>query len=122
MTQEEKFNHMQLTQHERSCTHASICLDLKIQDAFSASSVTNRLTHQTLSLVTQTWYIRYVLFQLLLLVQLRRSIPPAGAYPKLFRRQASLKPICTSYSKKSCQGLQPGSQDFTLWADRQLSH
>lgn len=84
--------------------------------------MTNRLKHQALSLVTQTWYITYVLFQLRLrvqpqlrlMVQLPTSVLP-GACTKLIRRQASLKPICTSYSKKSCQGLQPGPQDFTLW-------
>lgn len=87
---------------------------LRIQDAFSASSVTNRLECQTLFLVTQTQAIPYMLIQVILLVQLSTQ-----ARSRLSRRQALLRPTGTSYYKKSCQGLQPRLQDLSLRVDRQ---
>lgn len=68
-----------------SCSHTTTCKDLSIQDAFSASAVTNRLKNQTLTHVNQTWNMPYVLLQVILLVQLPISaalLRPALSSPE----------------------------------------
>lgn len=77
--------HSLCSTRDRALTITTTCTDLRIQDAFSASSVTNRLKKQTLTCVSQTRYMPYVLSQLILLVQLPVSgalLRPAPSSPE----------------------------------------